>query len=47
MRSGQVIEALPMSELFLEIDVILVGQELVELLLVCAMRTFHLAVELR
>ena len=46
MRSGQVIESLPMSELFLEIDIILVGEELVELLLVSAVRALDLAVEL-
>ena len=47
MRSGQVIEALPMSELFLEIDVILVREELVELFFLSAMRALDLAVELR
>jgi hypothetical protein len=47
MRSGQIIEALPMSELFLEIDVILVAQELVELFFVSAMRALNLVVELR
>lgn len=46
MRSGQVIEALPMSERFLEIDVILVCEELVELFF-SAMRALDLAVELR
>jgi hypothetical protein len=33
-------------ELFLKIDVILVGEELVELLLVSSMGTFDLAIEL-
>jgi hypothetical protein len=47
MRSGQVREELPMSELFLEIDVILVREELVELFFVSAMRALDLAVELR
>jgi hypothetical protein len=47
MRSGQVIKALPMSELFLEIDVILVREELVELFFVSAMRALDLSVELR
>lgn len=46
MRSRQIVEAFPMGELLLEIDIILVGEELVELLFVCAMRTFDLAVEL-
>ncbi len=36
-----------MSELFLEIDVILVREELVELFFVSAMRALDLAVELR
>ena len=47
MRSGEIVEALPVGELFLEIDVILVGEKLVKLLLVRAMRTLNLAVELR
>jgi hypothetical protein len=34
------------GEHFLEIDIILVGEELVELLLVSSMRTLDLAVEL-
>jgi hypothetical protein len=34
------------GELFLEIDVILVGQELVELLFIRATRTLDLAIEL-
>ena len=46
MRSGEIVETLPVGELFLEIDVILVGEELVELLLVSSMRTFDLAIEL-
>ena len=46
MRSGEIVEALPVSELFLEINVILVGEELIELLFVRAMRTFDLAIEL-
>ncbi len=47
MGSGEIVEALPVGELFLEIDIIPVGEELVELLLVRAMRTLDLAVELR
>jgi len=47
MRSGEIMEPLPVSELFLKINVILVGEELVELLFVRGMRTFDLAVELR
>ncbi len=35
-----------MSEFFLEIDVILVGEELVELFFVSSMRTLDLAIEL-
>ena len=46
MRSGEIVEALPASELFLEIDVILVGEELVKFFLVRAMRALDLAVEL-
>jgi len=45
--SGEIIEALPVGELLLEIDIILVGEELVELLFVRAMRTLDLAIELR
>jgi hypothetical protein len=33
MRSGEIVEALPVFELFLEIEVIFVGEKLVELLL--------------
>lgn len=39
-------EPLPVSELFLKINVILVGEELVELLFVRAMRAFNLAIKL-
>ena len=46
MRSGEIIEPPPVGELFLEIDVILVGEELVELIFVHAMQTFDLAIEL-
>jgi hypothetical protein len=44
--SREIIEPLPVSELFLEIDIILVGEELVELFLVGAVRPLDLAVEL-
>jgi hypothetical protein len=47
MRSGEVVEALPVSEPFLKIDIILVGEELVEFLFIRAMRALDLAVELR
>lgn len=46
MRSGEIVEALPVGKLLFEIDVILVGEELVELLFVGAMRTLDLAVQL-
>jgi hypothetical protein len=46
MRSREIVEAFPMGELLLEIDVILIVEELVELLFICAMRTFDLAIEL-
>lgn len=38
MRPGEIIEPLSVSEMFLEIDIIFVGEELVELLFVSAMR---------
>lgn len=47
MRSREIVEPLPVGEIFLEIDVILEGEELVKLLLVRAMRALNLAVELR
>jgi hypothetical protein len=47
MRSGEAVAPLPVDELFLEIDVILVREELVELFFVSAMRALDLAVELR
>ena len=45
MRVGTVVivEALPFSELLSEIDIVLVGEQLVELLPVGPMRSFHLA----
>jgi hypothetical protein len=46
MRSRKIVEAFPAGELLLEIDIILVGEKLVELLFVCAMGTLDLAVEL-
>lgn len=46
MGSSEIIKPLTGCELFLKIDIILVGEELVELLLISSMRTFDLAVEL-
>ena len=46
MRSGEVVEALPVSELFLKIDIILVGEELIELVFISSVRAFDLTVEL-
>ena len=42
-----VVEAFPGSQLFVEIDVISIGEQLVELLLVGSMRPFNLVIELR
>ena len=47
MWSSEIVEALPLVELRLQIDVALVAEQLVELLLVRAMRTLDLAVQLR
>jgi hypothetical protein len=47
MRSGEIVETLPVGEPFLGIDVIPVDEELVRLPLVRAMRALKLAVELR
>ena len=47
MRPCEVIEAFPFVELCIEINVACVGQELVELLFVGAMRSPDVAVELR
>lgn len=46
MRSGEIVETPQAGELFLEIYVMLVGKELVEPLLVRAMRALNLAIEL-
>ena len=46
MKSGEIVEAFPVSVFLLEIDVILVGQQLLELLFIRAMRTLDLAIEL-
>ncbi len=43
----EIVEALPFIEAFFEIDVALVGEQLIELLAVGAMRSLDLAVELR
>jgi hypothetical protein len=47
MRPGEVVEAFPLAQFGFEIDIILVGQELVEFLLIGPMRAFDFAVELR
>lgn len=47
MRSGEIIEALPVSELFLEINVILTSGGLVKFLLISAMGRLELAIGLR
>lgn len=47
MWSVEVVEVFPFAELGLEIDVAFVGQELIKLLLIGAMRSFDLAVQLR
>jgi hypothetical protein len=47
MRPGQVVEALPFGQLGLQIDVVLVGEELIEFLLVGSVRPSDLSVELR
>jgi len=46
MRSVVVVEALPDRQLLFEIDIVFVGQELVELVLVGSMRALDLPVEL-
>jgi hypothetical protein len=45
--AAAIVEFLPRSELLSEIDIVLVGEQLVELLLVGPVRSFRLAVELR
>jgi hypothetical protein len=47
MRAVEVVEVLPHGQLFLEIDIVFVGEELVELVLVCSVRPLNLPVELR
>jgi hypothetical protein len=47
VRSVVVVEALPSSQLFLEIDVIAISEQLVELVLVASVRSLDLAIELR
>ena len=42
-----IVEVLPFNELLLEIDIILVGEQLVELVPVGLVGSFHLAIELR
>ena len=46
MGSGEVVEALPLGQFGLQIDVILVAEELVELLLIGSVRPLYLAIEL-
>jgi hypothetical protein len=47
VRSGEVIDAFPFVEPLLQIHVALVGEQLVELLLIRSVRAFDLAVQLR
>ncbi len=47
MRSGEVVEALPLIEFRLQIDVALIAEQLVEFLAVWPVRAFDLAVQLR
>jgi hypothetical protein len=46
VRSREIVEALPLGELFFEIDVIFVGEELIELFFISSMCTLDLSVEL-
>src|SRR5262245_31535252 len=46
MGSGKVVEALPLGEFLLQIDVAFVGEQLVELLFVGSVRSLDLSVEL-
>lgn len=46
MRPIEVVELFPLVEPGLEIDVVLVGEELVELLLIGVVRSFDFAIEL-
>ena len=47
MRSVEVVEALPDGQLFLEIDIAFVGEELIELVFVGSVGSLDLAIELR
>jgi hypothetical protein len=44
MRSGEIVEAFPFSELLVKIDVIGVSKRLVELLVIGPVRAFDLAI---
>jgi len=46
MGSGEVVEAFPLIEFLVQIYVICVGQELIKLLLIRAVRSLNLSVEL-
>jgi hypothetical protein len=47
VRPGEVVELLPLGEPCAKIDIVGVGEELIELLLICSMRPLDLAVQLR
>ena len=47
MWSVEIVEALPDGQLLLEIDIVFVGEELVELVFVCSVGPLNLPVELR
>ena len=47
VRSGEVVEALPLGQFRFQIDVALVGEQLVELLAVGPVRSLDLSVEVR
>ena len=47
MGSGEIVEAFPFSQLLVKIDIISVSKQLVDFLLICPVRAFDLAIQLR
>ena len=47
VRPGEIVEAFPLGQFCLEIDVVLVSQQLIELFLIGTMGALDFAVELR